>query len=66
MPEARLARARGTLPPGFQFGDGRLPMRLMWRLHEWRLLGALRSPMGCRVLNEDAALDHWNTIEAED
>lgn len=26
MPDDRLARTRGTLPPGFQFGDGGIPI----------------------------------------
>lgn len=80
MPEKRLARARGTLPAGFQFGDGKLPMGLMWRVHEWRLLGASGPVMACRVLDEDtinlppswraahvnaAERLGWNTIEGD-
>lgn len=57
MPEKRLARARETLPAGFQFGDG---AALANRVHFYTEL--IRTILRAR---EYETLHGWNTIESD-
>lgn len=57
MPDARLARARDTLPLGYQFGDARRPRMAIRFVQQWD-----RVPQLDGVLTRVQKRDLWRSM----